>query len=167
MCLDPGTAIQIGSAIFSFAAQSAQASRVDTSVMAANDADNRAVAERYKQVDAEATDKMSARAREARVEQARIRAIAGDSGLAGISSDRLIDESLFNEGTDIASIEANRRATLTQTQREAEAVNARNQTSINKQARPNLIGTGLQIAGAVVDADTRKTARETRIARGG
>ena len=68
----------------------------------------------YDQTNKQATDEMSIRAREAMIESARLRAISGESGLAGNSNDRIQNESMFNLGTDMASIEANRQSSLKQ-----------------------------------------------------
>src|SRR5688500_9871632 len=61
----------------------------------------------YDQTNKQATDEMSVRAREAMIESARLRAFSGESGLAGVSNDRMQNESAFNLGTDISSIESN------------------------------------------------------------
>ncbi len=108
----------------------------------------------YSQTNRQAADEMSVRARESQMEQARLRVIGGESGLAGGSNDRILNEGLFNFGTDIASIESGRQNTLRQLKEEGKAVRAGNQSQVNQIKRPSLIGTGLQIAGAAVDSGT-------------
>ena len=112
----------------------------------------------YDQTNKQATDEMSVRAREAMIESARLRAISGESGLAGISNDRIQNESMFNLGTDIASIESNRQASLKQLHQEGKAIRSGNQSQINQIKRPSLIGTGLQIAGSAMDSASNFTA---------
>jgi hypothetical protein len=105
--------------------------------------------EQYAQTNKQATDEMSVRAREAMIESARLRAFSGESGLAGISNDWIQNESAFNLGTDISSIESYRQASLRQLYQEGREVRAQTTSKINEvmKNRPSLIGTGLQIAG--------------------
>jgi hypothetical protein len=95
---------------------------------------------------------MSVRAREAMIEQARLRVIGGESGLSGGSNDRIENESQFNLGTDIASLESNRRNALNQLYQEGKSLQAGNEAQIRQVRRPSLIGTGLQIAGVATNA---------------
>lgn len=103
----------------------------------------------------QATDKMSERALEAHREMSRLSVIAGESGTMGGTNDRVIRESAFNAGQDMATIEANRAAGIKQTQTEAEGLRARATSNLNSIKQPSLIGTGLQIAGAFADAGAR------------
>jgi hypothetical protein len=104
------------------------------------------------QVNKQATDEMSQRARETQIEAARLRVANGESGLFGNTNDRILGESYFNLGTDISSIEANRAAQQKQLIQEAKSIRANNQTQMSQIQRPSLIGTGLQIAGAAANA---------------
>lgn len=114
----------------------------------------------YAQTNKQAMEEMSIRARENLIENARLRAFAGESGLAGISNDRIQNESMFNFGTDISSIESNRQSSLRQLYREGRETRAGATSRINQMPRPSLIGTGLQIAGVAVDsAATYKAAK--------
>lgn len=114
----------------------------------------------YAQTNKQAVEEMSVRARESMIENSRLRAWAGESGLAGISNDRILNESQFNLGTNISSIESNRQASLRQQYREGREVRAGATSKINQMPRPSLIGTGLQIAGVAVDsAATYKAAK--------
>ena len=102
----------------------------------------------------QATDEMSTRARQSMIESSRLRAVSGESGLAGNSIDRVQNESEFNAGTDITSIENNRMATQTQLHQNAMGIRAGSQTQMAQIHHPSLIGTGLQIAGGALDTAT-------------
>lgn len=105
----------------------------------------------YKQTNQQATDEMSQRAREAMIERARLRVAGGESGLFGGSNDRIVNESSFNEGTDMASIESNRQNSLRQIEQEGRGIRAGSVSQMSRIQRPSLIGTGLQIAGQAVE----------------
>jgi hypothetical protein len=107
--------------------------------------------QQYKQTNQQATDEMSQRAREAMIEKAKLRVAGGESGLFGGSNDRIVNESSFNEGTDIASIESNRQNSLRQIEQEGKGIRAGSVSQISRIQRPSLIGTGLQIAGQAVE----------------
>lgn len=110
-----------------------------------------AAQDNYHQTDAAAGQQKSERALEATKEQSRLKVIAGESGaLGGLSADRMMNEAASNASADMATIEANRSNANLQTQREAKAgqVSAAGQLASIK--RGNLLGSGLQIAGAYV-----------------
>lgn len=111
-------------------------------------------AEQQQQITKQSIDEMSARAREATIERGRLKAIQGESGLMGNSQDRVMNESYFNEGTDMASIEGNRKASLKQSQLEAKGIASGAQSQMNAIKRPFLIGAGLQIGAAGVQGYT-------------
>ena len=110
--------------------------------------------EQQTQVNKNSIDQMSQRARENMIEASRIRAVYGESGLAGNTNDRILGESYFNFGTDVSSIESNRLAQQRQLNQEAKSIRAGAQTQMSQIPRPSLIGTGLQIAGSTMDAAT-------------
>lgn len=104
------------------------------------------------QINQQAADEKAQRSVEALAERGRIRAILGESGLAGNNASRIEGESYFNQGTDMASIESNRQAAIKQSQLDAQAGQAQSRTQLNSLKRPSALGTGLQIAGAGLDA---------------
>lgn len=147
-------AVGVAGAATSFVQQGQQA-KLNNRAIEANYAQQTDVLKvQYGQTNKQAADEMSVRAKEAQIEQARLRVIGGESGLAGGSNDRVINENQFNLGTDIAAIESNRQNSLRQLENEGKAVRSGNQSQINQIKRPSLIGTGLQIAGAATDAAT-------------
>jgi hypothetical protein len=146
--------VGVASSVGSFVQQGQQA-KSQRRAMEANYAQQMdTLQQQYKQTNQQATDEMSARAREAMIERARLRVAGGESGLSGNSNDRIVNESSFNEGFDIASIESNRQNSLRQIENEGKGIRSGNITEMSRIQKPSLIGTGLQIAGAAVDAGT-------------
>lgn len=112
-----------------------------------------------------ATEQMTARAIAARKEVATMRAAGAETGLTGNSYDKAIQESMFNAGQDMASIENNKARQTNQNTMNLRGVRASADSSI-ADARANsgsLLGTGLQIAGAGLSAynDYKKTLPDT------
>lgn len=138
----------MASAVASYAQAQQAAKKQGNALVSAAVIRNEAAAEQYRQIDAQAADNMSARAREAMIEQAHLRVVSGETGLAGVSADRLATESAFNRGTDIASIASNRTNALNQAYLEARGAASSGQSKANSITQPSLLGTGLQIAGA-------------------
>jgi hypothetical protein len=126
---------------------------------------NETINEQQVQINAQAVDQMSEVARKALREQAQVRVAAGESGLAGITMDRLINEPFVTAGMDIATIEANRASALKQSQLNLEGIKANTQSQLNNaytQASkrnpepsyngPSWLGAGLTIAGQGLNA---------------
>jgi len=112
---------------------------------------NQQLQEQREQIGKQSANDMTERARQAQIEQGRLRVITGESGALGFTQDRLLMDSEFQEGTDIATIEANRTAALKQTDLTALSNYNQNVSAVN-QARnkaPTLLGTGLQIGGSL------------------
>jgi hypothetical protein len=147
-------AIGVASAGAGFIQQGQQAKSNRKAAQANYAQQSEALKTQYDQTNKQATDEMSVKAREVMIETARLRVLGGESGLAGGSNDRIENESQFNLGTDIAAIESNRRNTLNQLYEEGKSLRAGSQAQIRQVQRPSLIGTGLQIAGAGVNAAT-------------
>lgn len=104
-----------------------------------------------------AMTEQSERAKQLLVEQARIRTMAGESGIFGNSVDALLQDSYMQSGIDVATIETNRlnRGINNNSQKGsvyAGAKDTNNRANASAQAAydnaPSLVGTGLQIAGA-------------------
>ena len=108
-----------------------------------------------------ATEQMTARAIAARKEVATMRAAGAETGLTGNSYDRAIQESMFNAGQDMASIENNKARQTSQNTMQLRGIRAGADSAIAS-ANANsgsLLGTGLQIAGAGLSSytDYKKT----------
>jgi murein DD-endopeptidase MepM/ murein hydrolase activator NlpD len=115
------------------------------------DANNQveAIGEQQDQISKKAIDEKQDRSQQAAMERGRLRAIQAESGLIGNTQDRIIGESYFNESTDIASIEANRKNEIAQSNRQLQGVTTSTQSKLNSIKQPNYLGAGLQIGTAV------------------
>ena len=112
---------------------------------------NQQLQEQRDQISKQSANDMTERSRQAQIEQGRLRVITGESGALGLTQDKLLQDSEFQEGTDIATIEANRISATKQTDLNGLSNYNQNVSSIN-QARsraPTLLGTGLQIGGSL------------------
>lgn len=141
-------AMSAGSAVLGLISQANNADAQESAVRANAAAQAEQTKQQYTQINQQATDKMSARAREALIEQGRLRTVSGETGLAGISADRIQAESQFNAGTDMASMNVNRVSALEAARLGAQANVAKSMSQLNSIAQPNIAATGLQIAGA-------------------
>lgn len=141
------------SAVGAIAQYSEAKSAADDATKSAQDSYNlqvKSVQEQQSQINQNAQDQQSQRAREATIERGRLKAIQGESGVMGNTEDRIMNESRFNEGSDIASIEGNRENAIKQSALDGQGLRANAQSRLNSIKQPSLIGTGLQIAGAGV-----------------
>jgi hypothetical protein len=147
-------ALQIASVAASFGMAAHSASQQNKAIEQGYAQQMQAVQQQYDQINAQSSQQMSERALEAMKERSRMRVLAGESGVAGITEDRLMNESRFNEGTDMATIEANRSNNLKQTHLDAQGMRAGQMRQLSQIRQPSLIGSGLQIAGIYTDQQT-------------
>lgn len=110
--------------------------------------------EQDKEVEKQAANDMNERAKAAQIEQGKLRVIAGESGALGITQDLLLQDSEFQEGTDIATIQANKTSALKQSDVNKLSAYSESQNAVNmaKNKAPTLVGTGLQIASGMATA---------------
>lgn len=110
--------------------------------------------EQSKEIEKQAANEMNERAKAAQIEQAKLRVISGESGALGISQDLLLVDSEFQEGTDIATINANKVSALKQNDisKLSAYTESRNAVNMAKNKAPTLVGTGLQIASGLSTA---------------
>lgn len=108
---------------------------------------NQQIKEQQTQVNNKAANDETERMRAAQQEQAKLRVISGESGALGLTQDRLLADSNFQEGSDIATIEANKNTELKQTSINSLANYNQNTSAVNSayNKAPTLLGTGLQI----------------------
>lgn len=153
------------SAVASYSQAQKQAEKQEQAVRDGYTVQMEGVTQQYEQNADRASSEMSQRAREARIESARLHVLGAESGLNGNTQDRIYRESDFNLGSDIASIEGNRRRIDEQTEQEAKGIAAGAASKINTLPRPSIIGTGLQIAGGFAGAyaDEEKMKRQESI----
>lgn len=151
MC-DPATimlAVSAASAVASYAQQQDAARKQEHAAEDNYRAQQEQLAQQQKQVNEGAAQQESERARAMLIEQGRLRVASGEAGVYGNSVDRSMNESVFNAGTDITTIENNRRNGILQTGNEANSLRAKAQGIVNTSNRPSALGTGLTIAGQV------------------
>lgn len=110
--------------------------------------------EQSNEIEKQAANEMNERAKAAQIEQAKLRVISGESGALGISQDLLLVDSEFQEGTDIATINANKVSALKQNDisKLSAYTESRNAVNMAKNKAPTLVGTGLQIASGLSTA---------------
>lgn len=110
--------------------------------------------EQDKEMEKQSANDMNERAKAAQIEQGKLRVIAGESGALGITQDLLLQDSEFQEGTDIATIQANKTSALKQLDVNKLQAYTESQNAVNmaKNKAPTLVGTGLQIASGVATA---------------
>lgn len=89
----------------------------------------------------------SNRLSEGLLERSKLATIAGESGALGLSSDRLVANSLMREGSDITTIEKNRLTDVDSISNQMTQGQRSIQSSINSTytSAPTLLSTGLQI----------------------
>ena len=106
---------------------------------------------------------MAERHKQAMIDQAESRAIAGESGALGYSTDRMMADSYMQLGQDIMSMEQNKSNQLAQIDVDNKSIRARGQSQANTAYNqvPSAVGTGLQIAGTVAQANQTTEAKTT------
>lgn len=121
-----------------------------------------ALREQQNQINQQAGDQKSIRALEAMKERGRLRAAAGEMGVTGVSIDKALQESLFNEGTDISTIEANRKNGVVQNLRNMSGAGVQMAGNMNmaESGRVSNLTTGLQIGTGVLGAYNTYEARQ-------
>lgn len=141
------TALAIGTVgtAYQFEQQRRAASQQRDNARQQFERDQAALDAQAQQQSAADSEAMSERHRQALIEQGRIRAAAGESGLN--DNGRIEAESYFNEGQDIAAIQNNDQSAQAQIIRQRGAALGNMQSAINMAGGPSLFGAGLQIAG--------------------
>lgn len=113
--------------------------------------------QQYQQQNQQAMEQMSQRAKESWVEEGRLNAALGESGLqAGGTDQRILDEANTNAAYDISTLENNRSKAQEQVHANGLNNQAQAQSQYNSVKRPSSLGVGLQIAGSVAGAFATK-----------
>lgn len=149
------------SALTSYNQQKRAAARSDRAIEETTAANNQLLALQGTQIDEQAAQEISERGREALVQRGRLDAVMADSNLVD-NSGRLKHAISFAEGTDATSINENRKKQKLQNAAETAANNAAGSARSASVARPSLIGTGLQIGGAALDAYDKYQTRQSK-----
>lgn len=147
-----GLAISAASAMSANSAQKQQAKAEDKAIQNAYAHDQTQLAEKYRQDNDQLNQNQTERSKAAMFERGKLNAAYGESGLIGESLDRILNQSDFNLGTDLSTMEANRSNLTKQTMLEGQGLRNTAQSRFNAVTRPNNLDTGLKIAGAAVNA---------------
>ncbi len=145
-------AISSASAVASHVGQARTARATYNAAVASSEADAYALADRRAQESQAVSDQKSARVREGERQLGQINAMLGDAGYSGGTADRLKVEADNAVAADLATLSRNESLSSGQIQREQTASMARAQSIVNQTPRPSILGTGLQIAGAGLNA---------------
>lgn len=149
MTITAGEMLAVGvaaaSATVGYMAQQQAADDNRAAAQASYDAQMQQLQLQREQINEQSVDEMSYRAKAARASLASLRVSAGESGIAGITSDRLEREVKFNESQDIATIDKNRRNAMQQTNAQAAGIAAQSMSQVNSVRQPSLIGSALQV----------------------
>ncbi len=154
MC-NPAMIVPIAGAAFSFIGQSAAAKSADKQIQAGYGLQADAFDAQRKEIKATAQTEISDRVRQAQIERGVLRTQQGESGLTGTG--RLDRDISFQSGTDITRIETNASNRTKNANRQQAGAHHRSTTDALKISRPSLLGTGLQIAGAVANNPSAPT----------
>jgi len=140
-----GLSIASGAASFLGGQQQAQASA--DSNAAGLEEFYKQTADKQEEINESASIAMTERRKQGMIDRAEAVTAAGESGALGFTSNRLIADSFFQQGTDVSSIEMNRKNSLKQTQRENDSAyaSATGRTNQAYASAPGLIETGLQV----------------------
>ncbi len=143
-------AIQVVSAVSSYEAGQEQAAATNNAAWNNYYANKQILDQQAKEINQSSNNQATERSIQAQIERAKMRTLAGESGLAGNLVDRWMQDSTMQESRDIASIETNRSNQLRQNlnQQGAQYAKAQGQSNEAYSKAPSLLGTGLQIAGA-------------------
>ncbi|WAW10003.1 hypothetical protein NB640_12410 [Oxalobacter vibrioformis] len=152
-----GTALSIGTAGYNYYADRQNAKAMRNQADVANMAAQAQLQTQQQQNNMQASDKMSNIALDSIRSMGQLRAAAGDTALGGANADRLGSDIRMAEGTDIATLETNRRMANNQSSAEASAIMAANLSRAHSVKKPSLIGAGLTIAGGYLDDQKRNT----------
>ena len=159
--------LAIAGAVSSFVGGQSQASATSDAAKANLESQYAQTAEKQKQINEQSALEANERQRQGLIDRAESKAIAGESGALGFSSDRLMADSFMQEGTDLMSIEQNRSNQMKQTDlnNESSRATAQSQANAAYNNAPGLIGTGLQIGGTIAKYNqTVDTATEDYVA---
>ncbi len=136
MC-EPTTIIAATSAVLGAAQQDRNARKQRRAIRQQQDQEER-------EINRANSLKADNQARKAKAARAKIKARAAGTGESGLTIDTLLNNTNFQLGTDLATIEGNREL-------EVKGSQARERSNLNSVRSPDWLGAGLQIAGAVTN----------------
>lgn len=145
-------AISAATAAVSHSEQEKSANRQEQAIQDGLSKDRAATARQYEQIQASAQDDQAQRYTEYLIDDARIKAVAGESGLSGYTTDRIAQENANNAETDMATLERNRQRQAEMAHTQGLASSTKGSIQLSGVRHPSSLGTGLQIAGAAASA---------------
>lgn len=119
------------------------------SIVQSAEMNNIQTAQVYDQQNQAAMEQSSQRHQEWLRDLGRLRAVGAESGLTGSTEQRIQNEATTQAETDLATIEANRFKENLSAASTGVAQNRQANAAMKSVRKPSLIGSGLQIAGAV------------------
>lgn len=139
--------LSIASSVSSFVGGQQQASSAADAQEDNLNAYYKQTAQKQKEINEAAASDAVERRKQGMIDRAESMVSAGESGALGFTSDRLISDSLMQQGTDITILENNRKNAIKQTNNENTSARANAQSRTNQaySNAPGLIETGLQI----------------------
>lgn len=153
-------ALQIGQAILGHRQQANAAKAQDQAIRQSAEMQNIQTAHQYAEQNQATMEQTSQRHTEWLRDLGRLRAVGAESGLFGSTQQRLEDEATNAASYDIATLEANRFKASQQVASGAKAQNMQANAHLKSIKRPSLIGTGLQIGGAVAEYAKKPEAKK-------
>jgi hypothetical protein len=136
--------------------QKKQADMQQQAVEAGREAQLAALRTQEQQINEQASEDASVRARQAVIERGRLASIAADSGLGGRGAAMLENDSKFRQGYDISTIQVNRDRMIAENHAQRGVAIAGGDAKLASITRPSMIGTGLQIAGNVLNVQSKR-----------
>lgn len=145
-------AISAAGALVTHAETNKAAARQEQAIQDGLAKDRASTARQYQQIQESAMDEQAQLHTNYLIDSARLNAIAGESGLGGLSQERIQQEAANNSASDMATLEQNRvrQGEAAASQGLARATQAGVQMAGIRRA--SALGTGLQIAGAAAKA---------------
>jgi hypothetical protein len=148
MC-EPTTILAIGSMVVGQMGAARAAKAQDSATKQAYANDTAQTNEMYRQQSAQNSQEMSERSREALAEKGRLRAARGEGGVGGNSINRIVNQSDFNLGQDLSTMNTNQSNLTSQARMSGVGNQATAQSRMNAVKRPSFLDAGLQIGGVM------------------
>jgi hypothetical protein len=104
-------------------------------------------------------EQTSQRHREQMIEEGRLKAIGAESGLTGVSNDRIVSDANNQADQDLSTIEANRVRASEQVHSQGGSKQSAANIQMAGIKRPSALGTGLQIAGSAASIYSAGTSK--------
>jgi hypothetical protein len=145
-------AISAASAVVGYEDQKQSAAAQTTMIEDGYAQEQQQTLRQYQEQSAVAIQDTSERHRETLIEEGRLKAIGAESGLAGVTNDRIVAESKNQGSKDIATILSNLQRQTEQTHSQAGSKQAAANVQLASVRKPSSLGLGLQLGATAVSA---------------